>query len=152
MINQVLDKLADYPFDRLRHLLNGIEPPANQKPINMSLGEPQHEPPPFVVEVISRHANEWGKYPPVIGTPNLLNAVVEWLGNRYKLADGFVEPSRHVVAVNGTKEALYMVGDLCIPRNKLGQRPVVLIPNPFYQVYMGAAVVRVAETVYLPAT
>ena len=152
MINPVLDKLADYPFDRLRHLLSGIEPPTNQNPIIMSLGEPQHEPPSFVVDVISRHANEWGKYPPVIGTPDLLNAVVEWLGNRYRLADGFVEPTRHVVAVNGTKEALYMVGDLCVPRNILGQRPAVLIPNPFYQVYMGAAVVRDAEPVYLPAT
>ena len=71
MFNNILDKLADYPFDRLRRLLSGIEPPTNLNPIIMSLGEPQHEPPPFVVDVISRHAAEWGKYPPVIGTPDL---------------------------------------------------------------------------------
>lgn len=152
MFNQVLNKLTDYPFDRLRHLLNGIEPPENQKPVIMSLGEPQHDPPSLVGEVIARHANEWGKYPPVIGSPDLLNAITDWLGSRYQLVDGFIEPSRHLVAVNGTKEALYMVGDLCIPRNKSGQQPTVLIPNPFYQVYMGAAVVRDAEPVYLPAT
>ena len=112
----------------------------------------QHEPPALITEVIARHSSDWGKYPPVLGTPDLLRAIVDWLVNRYKLAEGFLDPSRHVVSVNGTKEALFMIGDLCVPRSKMGQRPAVLIPNPFYQVYMGVAVVRDAEPIYLPAT
>jgi len=152
MLNRTLEQLTDYPFDRLRRLLDGLEPPADMKPIIMSLGEPQHEPPALITEVIARHSSDWGKYPPVLGTPDLLTAIVDWLVNRYKLADGFLDPSKHVVSVNGTKEALFMIGDLCVPRSKMGQRPAVLIPNPFYQVYMGAAVVRDAEPIYLPAT
>ena len=152
MLNRTLEQLTDYPFDRLRRLLDGLEPPADMKPIMMSLGEPQHKPPALITEVIARHSSDWGKYPPVLGTPDLLRAIVDWLVNRYKLAEGFLDPSRHVVSVNGTKEALFMIGALCVPRSKMGQRPAVLIPNPFYQVYMGAAVVRDAEPIYLSAT
>lgn len=152
MFNQALNHLTDYPFDRLRQLLERLDPPANQKPIIMSLGEPQHQPPPFVADIIAENSKEWGKYPPVNGTPDLLNSIVDWLCNRYGLLSGFIDPARHVIAVNGTKEALFMVGDLCVPRNKLGKRPIVLMPNPFYQVYLGATVVRDAEAFYLPAT
>ena len=152
MYNQVLNHLTDYPFDRLRLLLEKLDPPNNQKPIVMSLGEPQHNPPPFVAEIIARHSNDWGKYPPVNGTPDLLNSIVDWLGNRYDLPDGVAEPATSVIAVNGTKEALFMAGDLCVPRNKSGNRPIVLMPNPFYQVYLGAAVIRDAEIVYFAMT
>ena len=152
MYNHVLNRLTDYPFDRLRLLLKNLDPPTSQDPIIMSLGEPQHSPPPFVAEIIARHSNEWGKYPPVNGTPELLNSIVDWLGNRYDLPDGFAEPTKNVIAVNGTKEALFMTGDLCVPRTKTGKRPIVIMPNPFYQVYLGAAVVRDAEIVYVPAT
>jgi len=152
MFNQTLNDLTDYPFDRLRRLLEKLEPPAGQKPMIMSLGEPQHAPPSFVAEIIARHSKDWGKYPAVNGSPELLSAIVDWLGKRYDLADGFTDPTRHVVTVNGTKEALFMVSQVCVPRNKSGQRPIVLIPNPFYQVYTGATVVRDAEPVYLPAT
>ena len=152
MFNQALNHLTDYPFDRLRQLLEKVDPPIGQDPIIMSLGEPQHQPPSFVADIIAHHSTEWGKYHPVNGTPDLLNSIVDWLSNRYGLSDGFIEPTRHVVAVNGTKEALFMAGELCVPRNKSGQRPIVLMPNPFYQVYLGAAAVRDAEALYLPAT
>jgi len=152
MYNDTLDCLTEYPFDRLRHLLDNLEPPNKLEPVMMSLGEPQHDPPPLIAETIASYSGEWGKYPPIVGTSDLLIAIVDWLGNRYNLTDRFLEPSKHVVCVNGTKEALFMAGDLCIPRSKRGQRPAVLIPNPFYQVYMGATVVRDAEPIYLPAT
>ena len=152
MLNQSLDQLTDYPFDRLRTLTDGVNPPADQTPIIMSLGEPQHKPPPFVSEIIAQHSSEWGQYPSVNGSPDLLEAIVEWLGRRYSLKDGLLEPTKHVVAVNGTKEALYMIGDLCVPLSKAEMRPAVLIPNPFYRVYMGTAIVRGAEPIYLSAT
>ncbi len=152
MYNYALDLLSDYPFDRLRDLLGGLQPPDDQTLMMMSLGEPQHQPPSFVAEIIAEHSHDWGKYPPVIGTPSVLQAIVEWLCGRYKLPEGFLGLNENVVAVNGTKEALFMIGDLSIPQTTPNQPPVVLIPNPFYQVYMGAAVIKGAKPVYLSAT
>ena len=152
MFNPALDLLTDYPFDRLRALLDGIDPPAGGKPVIMSLGEPQHTPPPLIAKVIAEQAGEWGRYPPIGGTVAFLDAVTAWLTRRYHLPGAMIEGGRHVLAVSGTREALYMAGDLCIPGEKAGTRPCVLIPNPFYQVYQGAAVMSGADALYLPAT
>ncbi len=152
MYNRDLDRLTDYPFDRLRALLGGIEPPASAEPVIMSLGEPQHEPPTLVQETVAAHADGWAKYPPVAGSKELLDAVSDWLTRRYGLTSLALNPVSNIVAVNGTKEALFMAGDICVPRTKNGRRPAVLIPNPFYQVYVGATVLRDADPVYLSAT
>ncbi len=152
MYNTDLDKLTDYPFDRLRALLNPLSPPMDKEPLIMSLGEPQHAPPALLAETVAAQAEQWGKYPPVAGAQDLLAAISDWLTRRYKLSDGMIVPTEHVVAVSGTREALYMAGDLTIPESKDRQKPVVLIPNPFYQVYVGAAVMGRAEPVYLAAT
>ena len=152
MFNRDLDRLTDYPFDRLRALLDGIEPPASAEPLIMSLGEPQHAPPKLIQETIAAHADGWAKYPPVAGSKELLATVSDWLTRRYGLTSLALDPVKNIVAVNGTKEALFMVGDICVPRTKNGRRPAVLIPNPFYQVYVGATVLRGAEPVYLSAT
>ncbi len=152
MFNTALDELTDYPFDRLRALLDGLTPPAGMEPLVMSLGEPQHAPPELIAQTVATHANEWGKYPPVAGSADLLDAISDWLKRRYQLPDGMIDPSRHVCAVSGTREALYMAGDIAISRTKRGQTPAVLIPNPFYQVYVGATVMSGAEPVYMSAT
>ncbi len=152
MFNSALDRLTDYPFDRLRALLAGIDPPPGATPLIMSLGEPQHQPPPLIARIIAERAADWGRYPPIGGTGEFLDAVAAWLGRRYHLPPGMIEAGRHILAVCGTREALYMAGDLCIPDEKQGARPSVLIPNPFYQVYQGAAVMSRAEAIYLPAT
>ena len=152
MYNRDLERLTDYPFDRLRALLGGIEPPASAKPVIMSLGEPQHAPPTLIQETVAAHADGWAKYPPVAGSKDLLDAVTDWIGRRYGLTSLAMDPVSNIVAVNGTKEALFMAGDICVPRTKNGRRPAVLIPNPFYQVYVGAAILRDAEPVYLSAT
>jgi N-succinyldiaminopimelate aminotransferase len=151
MYNPALDRLTDYPFDRLRALLGGIEPPAGLEPMIMSLGEPQHEPPAIIADTIAAHAHEWGKYPPIAGSPDLLSAIKDWLTKRYDLQGNYIDAATNLVAVSGTREALYMAGDLCIPETKNGQRPLVLIPNPFYQVYVGATVMRGADPIYLSA-
>ncbi len=152
MYNRDLDRLTDYPFDRLRALLGGIEPPASAEPVIMSLGEPQHAPPTLIQETVAAHSDGWAKYPPVAGSKELLEAVSDWLTRRYGLTSLALDPVSNIIAVNGTKEALFMAGDICVPRTKDGRRPAVLIPNPFYQVYVGATVLRDAEPVYLSAT
>jgi N-succinyldiaminopimelate aminotransferase len=152
MHNTNLDKLTDYPFDRLRTLLNGIDAPEGIEPMIMSLGEPQHPSPALLAETVNKHADQWAKYPPIAGTPDLLAAITGWLTKRYELKSGFIDAGQNVVAVSGTREALYMAGDIAIPPEKNSQQPAVLIPNPFYQVYIGAAMMNQAEPVYMSAT
>jgi N-succinyldiaminopimelate aminotransferase len=152
MINNALERLTDYPFDRLRSLLDPLQPAAGKTPVIMSLGEPQHPPPAIIADTVAKHADEWGRYPPTGGTPDHLKAITEWLGRRYQIPGDLIDATQNVVAVSGTREALYLIGDLVIPRTKGGRQPTVLIPNPFYQVYVGAAVMGGAEPIYVPAT
>ncbi len=152
MLNPRLDLLADYPFDRLRALLDGIQPPARVEPMVLSVGEPRHAPSPLVHEVIAANTALWGRYPPIDGTPAFRHAVAGWLKRRYALPDALVDADRHVLPVAGTREALYLIAALTVGEARAGSRPFVLMPNPFYQVYFGAAVMSGAEPVYLPAT
>src|SRR5438067_3621164 len=122
----------------------------------MSLGEPQHQPPPVLAETLAAHAHEWNKYPPMAGTPELRQAIADWLTRRYRLppmgANGALDPERHALALSGTKEGLYLLASLVVPRRKAGVRPVVLVPNPYYLVYNGAATMAGADAVFLDAT
>ena len=152
MLNPLLDTLSDYPFEALRTLLNPVTPVVNDPPIMMSLGEPQHQPPALLTETLTAHAHEWNKYPPMAGTPELRQAIADWLTRRYRLPDGAVDPDRHVLSLGGTKEGLYLFSSLVVPREKAGRRPVVLVPNPYYLVYNGAATMAGAEAVFLDAT
>ena len=152
MLNPLLDRLTDYPFDRLRALLDGITPPAELRPLVLSVGEPRHPPPPMVAETLARNAADWGRYPPVEGTPAFRRAAAGWLRRRYDLPEGLVDPDRHILPVAGTREALFLIAQVTVPAGKDGRPPLVLMPNPFYQVYFGAAVFAHAEPVFLPAT
>src|SRR4029077_4705838 len=107
-LNPQLDTLSDYPFEALRTLLNPVSPVVNDAPILMSLGEPQHQPPPLLAETLAANALEWNKYPPMAGTPELRQAIADWLGRRYRLAAGSIDPDRHVMPLAGTKEGLYL--------------------------------------------
>jgi succinyldiaminopimelate transaminase len=151
MINDRLERVGDYPFDRLRALLNPIAPKSNLDPIVLSIGEPQHKAPDMLARVVHENAALWGKYPPMKGTPEYRAAVVAWLERRYRLPAGMVDPERHVLPVSGTREALFLVALAAIPEKKNGAKPVALMPNPFYQVYAGAAVLSGAEPHFLPA-
>jgi succinyldiaminopimelate transaminase len=151
-LNSELDSLSDYPFEALRALLNPVTPRVNDVPIAMSVGEPQHQPPALLAETLAAHAHEWNKYPPMAGTPELRQAIVDWLTRRYKLAPGALDPERNVVALAGTKEGLYLFASIAVPKEKAGQKPVVLCPNPYYLVYNGAATMAGAEAVFLDAT
>jgi aspartate/methionine/tyrosine aminotransferase len=116
----------------------------------MSIGEPRHPFPDWVGGVIADHVHEFGKYPPNEGTPELLNAIAGWIARRYGVQ---VALDRQIMALNGTREGLFNAAlALCPETTRFGQQPVVLMPNPFYQVYAVAALAVGAEPVYVPAT
>lgn len=151
-LNPLLDTLSDYPFEALRTLLNPVTPRVNDAPIIMSVGEPQHQPPALLAETIAAHAGEWNKYPPMAGTPELRQAIADWLTRRYRLKPGALNPDKNILTLAGTKEGLYLFSGLVVPREKAGGAPVVLAPNPYYLVYNGAATMAGAEAVFLDAT
>ena len=149
MRNPRLDALPDYPFPRLRALLNNVEP--GQDPIDLSIGEPRHGVPPFVTEILARDPALYGRYPPILGTPEWRAAVADWLVRRFQMPGGWIDPDTHLLPLNGTREGLYMLGVLATPETKAGGQPTVLLPNPCYQVYAAAAVSAGAKPQYIPA-
>lgn len=151
MLNPRLDELKDYPFQRLRNLLEGVKPPDGLRPIVMSIGEPQHAYPDLVGEVLAANRHLYGKYPPANGTAELRAAIADWLRMRYRLPEGMIEAERHVLPLAGTREGLFMLASVVVPPEKRGRRPAVCMPNPFYQCYAGAAVTAGAEPVFVPA-
>ena len=143
------DALPLSPFTRLNKQLEGIPP--GLPPINMHVGEPQHAVPPFVGEILAKHTADFGRYPPIIGPEPLRKSIAAWLTRRYRL-DTFVDPERHILPLVGTREGLFSAAFVTIPEEKRGHKPVVLIPNPFYQCYAAAALSAGAEPVYVNAT
>lgn len=138
--------LPDYAFPRLRKLLDGHAPGGD--PVAMTIGEPRHPMPDFVAEVLATNLSGFGVYPPNDGTPELLAAIAGWLARRYGVE---IAPER-LMTLNGTREGLYAASIALCPERKNGQTPIVLMPNPFYQVYAVAALTVGAEPVYVPAT
>jgi N-succinyldiaminopimelate aminotransferase len=137
--------LPEYAFPRLRRLLDAHQPGGT--PITMTIGEPQHAYPSWVGDVLAQNLDGFGKYPPNEGTPELLSAIQGWITRRYGVN---VTPDRLMV-LNGTREGLYNAAMALCPELKSGRRPVVLMPNPFYQVYAVAALSVGAEPVFVPA-
>ena len=138
--------LPSYPFPRLRALLDR-HPPGGEE-LDMSIGEPRHPPPEFVAEVLREHVGEFGRYPPNNGSGALLRAISDWLLARYRIR---VDPETRIMALNGSREGLFNACLALCPEHRSGRRPVVLMPNPFYQVYAVAAVAAGAEPVFVPA-
>jgi N-succinyldiaminopimelate aminotransferase len=151
-INERLERLGDNPFTRLNTLLKDVVPRANERPLILSVGEPQHAPPAWVADVITANAGLWNRYPPVQGTDEFRATVCQWLTRRYGLNTGMLDPERHVLALCGTKEGLYLAAQMSIPDKKAGQRPAALLPNPFYLAYRGAAGMAGADIIPLAAT
>jgi N-succinyldiaminopimelate aminotransferase len=146
-LNPRLAALQPYPFERLRALHAGIVP-TTLPPISLSIGEPQHAPPPFVVEALRAGLAALGTYPTVVGSPALRAAAAGWLARRYALPDGAVDPATMVLPVAGTREALFSFAQAVIDTAG-GQKPLVVMPNPGYQIYEGAALLAGAEPYYL---
>ncbi len=139
--------LPAYAFPRLRALLDSHDP--GGEPINMTIGEPKHAFPAWVPEVIAENAAGFGKYPANDGTTDLQAAIAGWLQRRYGVT---VDAGSQVLPLNGTREGLFNACIALCPEEKNGATPIVLTPNPFYQVYAVAAVSVGAEPVFVPAT
>lgn len=143
---QRFSDLPDYAFPRLRRLLEGHAP--GDEPIQMTIGEPRHPMPDFVGPILAANLDGFGVYPPNDGTPELLGAIAGWVARRYGVTLG----EDRLMVLNGTREGLFNAGIALCPETRAGRRPVVLMPNPFYQVYAVAALAAGAEPVYVPAT
>ena len=147
MFPERFSNLPAYAFPRLRALLDPHAPGGDV--LHMTIGEPKHAFPAWVAEVIAEHSAEFNKYPPNEGSPELLQSIATWLQARYGVG---VNPAEQIMALNGTREGLYNAAMALCPET-LGDKPsVILIPNPFYQVYMVAALSIGAEPVFVPAT
>src|SRR5580704_18480142 len=145
-MNRHLAALNAYPFERLARLKSGCTPPAQLKHIAMSIGEPQHMPPEFVLETLRRSLGELGSYPSTVGLPELRAACAAWLMRRYGLKEGSVDPEAMVLPVNGTREALFAFVQAAV--NDTGA-PLIAMPNPCYQIYEGAALLAGAAPYFL---
>ena len=147
-MNPDLERLQPYPFERLARLLQGAEPPRSIAAIDLAIGEPQHPPPAFVAEEVITHLHGLARYPTTRGGEPLRAAIAAWLRRRFGLPAGSVDPERHILPVNGTREALFAFAQCLIDRRR--DDPLVLMPNPFYQIYEGAALLAGAEPGYIP--
>lgn len=149
-MNPGLAKLEKYPFERLAALKAGIEPPAELVHINMSIGEPKHEAPAFVLETLKNSLAGLSNYPLTAGSLELRQAIADWCNWRFK-CQGKVKAEKNVLPVNGTREALFAIAQ-CFSAgpigsqesnldlaNKASKLKYVVMPNPFYQIYEGAA-------------
>jgi N-succinyldiaminopimelate aminotransferase len=145
-LNPLLKRLHRYPFERLANLMADVEPPADVRHIPLSIGEPKHEPPGFVGEALTGALAELGTYPVALGLEELRVAIAGWLGRRFDLPDTMIDPDTMILPVNGTREGLFSFVQAIV---RPGEGQCVLMPNPFYQIYEGAALLAGAEPVYL---
>ncbi len=145
-MNPELQRLQPYPFEKLAELKRGVNPPAARDPIALSVGEPRQSAPGFILEELATHLHGVAAYPLTRGTRGLRTAVGDWLARRFGLARESIDPERNVLPVNGTREALFAFAQCVVDR---GRDPLVVMPNPFYQIYEGAVLLAGAEPAYL---
>jgi len=148
-MNHDLDRLQPYPFEKLSALKAGVTPPGGMEHIALYIGEPRHPTPAVVTEALVGNLKGLSSYPATKGEPALRQAVAQWLTRRFRLPAGCVDPDRHVLPVNGTREALFAFAQAVVDRSG---DPLVVMPNPFYQIYEGAALLAGARPHFVPCT
>ncbi|WP_110951347.1 succinyldiaminopimelate transaminase [Pseudomonas bohemica] len=146
-MNNALLQLQPYPFEKLRVLLGSVTPNPDKRPIALSIGEPKHQSPAFVAKALADNLDQMAVYPTTAGIPALREAIVNWCERRFSVAQGWLDASKHVLPVNGTREALFAFTQTVVNRSDDG---LVVSPNPFYQIYEGAALLAGAKPHYLP--
>jgi N-succinyldiaminopimelate aminotransferase len=147
-MNPDLARLQPYPFERIRALLDGITPPALPM-VSLAMGEPKHPTPDFIHEAIKANLEGLANYPLTKGNLGLREAIAGWLTRRFQLPEGSVDAERHILPVNGTREALFAFAQTVVKRSADAS---VVMPNPFYQIYEGAALLAGAQPVFLNCT
>ena len=149
-MNPDLDKLQPYPFEKLAKLKSGLTPPAGLPHIALSIGEPKHPTPAIIREGVIEHLHLLSSYPTTKGTAALREAMAGWIGRRF---DARIDPESQILPVNGTREALFAFAQAVVARAAApSDAPRVVMPNPFYQIYEGAALLAGAEPHFLNCT
>lgn len=146
-MNNALQQLQPYPFEKLRALLGSVTPNPDKRPIALSIGEPKHTSPEFVAKALADNLDQMAVYPTTAGIPALREAIVNWCERRFSVPQGWLDASKHALPVNGTREALFAFTQTVVNRSDDG---LVISPNPFYQIYEGAAFLAGASPHYLP--
>ena len=141
--NPLLDKLHAYPFERLKELIAGIVPNPAFRPISLGIGEPKHPAPKLVEDALLAGLQGLSSYPATAGTPALRESIAAWLHRRYGLQ---LDPASQLLPVNGSREALFALAQTVIDPTRPGA--TVVCPNPFYQIYEGAALLAGAQTAF----
>ena len=141
-MNPDLLRLQPYPFEKLASLKQGTCPPANLEHIALSIGEPKHEAPQLALETLHGALGDINRYPLTKGSSNLRGAIAAWLQRRFSLPAGSLDPEQQIIPVNGSREALFSFAQAIVDRSKSA---LVLMPNPFYQIYEGAALLAGAQ-------
>ena len=144
-MNPDLEKLQPYPFEKLARLKQGILN-STEEHIALSIGEPKHDTPGVIVDALSNNLDGLAKYPSTKGLSDLRQAIASWCNNRFQLEHSPIDPEKNVLPVNGTREALFAFAQSVVDRSK---NPLVLMPNPFYQIYEGAAYLAGAEPIFM---
>ena len=146
-MNRDLSLLHPYPFEKLAELKRGLIPPADLSHIALSIGEPQHDAPQFVVENLIANMYQLSNYPGTKGRIELRETIANWVSNRFNIDSELLDPEKNVLPVTGTREALFAIAQCLIDRT--AKNPLVLMPNPFYQIYEGAAILAGAKPYFL---
>ncbi|MEA1888223.1 MAG: succinyldiaminopimelate transaminase [Pseudomonadota bacterium] len=147
-MNSRLDDLKEYPFQRLKRLLTGIEPASDKQRIMLSLGEPKHAPPTFIHDVLANGGHLLSGYPGTRGEVALRQSICSWLSRRFHIDEGMLDPEQNVLPVSGSREAIFSFIQATIDRSSHSPAHVIM-PNPFYQIYEGAAIMAGATPYFL---
>ena len=142
-------KLRPYPFERLRALRERIRPSKEHTLIDLSIGEPKHQPPKFITNALRDSVGKVCQYPSTRGSSELRNTIAGWIENRFKLPSKILNPDTQILPANGTREALFGISQVLV---KAGSRQLIGMPNPFYQIYEGAAFLAGGEPYYFDCT
>jgi N-succinyldiaminopimelate aminotransferase len=148
-MNSGLKNLHAYPFERFAKLLEG-EVAADKSAISLAIGEPKHPTPDFILEALKSNLSDIAVYPTTKGIPELRASIANWLSQRFNLSQSSIDPEKNVLPVTGTREALFAIAQTII--GEQSKDPIVILPNPFYQIYEGAALLAGAEPYYLNCT
>lgn len=147
-INPDLDKLQQYPFEKLRMLTQNVQPASHLQAISLSIGEPKHPTPELIKTALSEALDSLAQYPLIRGTDTLRDSITRWLETRFNFSASSINAQTQVLPVNGTREALFAIAQSLIDSRETPQAEVFL-PNPFYQIYEGACLLAGAKPRYL---
>ena len=145
-MNPLLQRLQPYPFERLKQLFSTVTPSAKYPPISLGIGEPRHATPQLVLDALAASTEALSSYPATAGLPALRHSCANWVQRRYGLA---LNPDTQILPINGSREALFAFAQTVVDGSKAGA--TVVCPNPFYQIYEGAALLAGAQAFYAPS-